>query len=251
MTLFGQTGFSKFDGGTGALSSPFEPLVTVDATPPTTVEVSFTNHYGFSPVHDDTRLISTSWGALGGKGVHRWSGTIGHLDAFGIWREIEPAVTYSIAPTNRIRMQIGSGIRIVTVPDQSDIEYSVNGGAGYIVRKVTAGVIYKAEHLSSQPERSIPQGELTLVTSLNELCLGSQGFAFRWNHTDREGAITVSESFSPVNWCRLGVTLSSSPFTIGLSAIFGSRVVRSGVLFSRHPILGWSETAAVSTAFQK
>ncbi len=242
-------GFSRFDCETGSLVSPFAPLITLNSPPPITAEIAFTNLYGFSPMESETRFVQTDWGIMGGSGIHRWSALVHHFDALGIWREISPSLNYGVAPTNRLRMEFGTDLSFLTVPDTFDIEFAVRAGVGFHTQKITVGSIYEVSHLSDEPDRSIPLGEFSLIAVLDESRVGSQGVKIRWNHTDREGSIAVTESFSPVEWCRLGVGLSSYPVELGFFLILGNRSTQSGVFFSRHPLLGWSQTGAVSHSF--
>jgi len=247
--VIANTGFARFDAGIGSVHSPFGSLVLVDETPALTGEIALTNLYGFSPAARETQFFATGWGAMGGRGKQRWRVTMTHLEAFGIWRELSPEMSYSLAPTYRFRLEFTAGGTLLMVPNDRDGECAVAVGTGFQLSRIKLAGIYRLSHISAEPDRSIPLGELTLVAAVKESRMGSQGIAIHWNHTDLEYSFSVVESFAPVDWFRLNVTLSSVPFELGLSVILGKDRSKMGVLMSRHSDLGWSQTAAVNRSF--
>lgn len=244
-------GFTKFDYGTSVVSrSPFSPLILFRDTPPLMFEAALTNYFGFSPFVTEERLISSDWGALYGYGIHRWSLTLEHLDAFSLYKEFSSCISYGVTPLSMLSFHISGGVKVLSVEYDSDSEYMLGMGTGFHYKKFFAGVTYDARHLSNEHFRSIPLGELSLLLSLNENRLGSQGARFFWNHTDRSGYLTITQSYPVTKWLTLSASMKSEPFLLGLSFVLNFGRVQSGVLFSRHSVLGWSQTGAVQVVPQ-
>lgn len=214
-------------------------------------EAALTNFYGFSHFNSEERLICSEWGALYGRGMHRWSLTVEHLDAFSLYREFDAAVSYGITPFSTWSFHVTGGTTVLSVDIESDLEYKLGFGAAFHYGKFIAGVTYDAEHLSSEPDRSIPLGELSLLISLRDNHLGSQGARFFWNHTDRSGYLTITQSYSVTDWLTLSASMKSDPFLLGLSFVLNMKRIKSGVLFSRHTVLGWSQTGAFQVVPEK
>lgn len=191
-----------------------------------------------------TQLFGTEWGVRGGQGIHRWSGTLAHTDAFGLWRTVTPQLNYAIALNNIFRVSLGTGFSVLTVPDESDFEWNIDGGAAVQVRHVTLASLIQVDHISKDPERSIPEAELGFIVTMNESKFGSQSMRFDWNLTDNSGSLKIAEAISPVDWLKLSVAVQSTPFFLSMGFCISPGSTKTGFGMSRHADLGWSHFAS-------
>jgi len=241
-----ERGGAKFDyGTTTALNSPFSLPMMWNDLPQVTFEGSVTNYFNFSPMNGSDRYGDTDWGVLWGSGIHRWSGTFSYLEAFSIYQEFHPSMSYAITPTSWLTLGTSSSLSIVRIPQESDIEMGFDIGCAFSWKLLTVGSEWGVQHLSKDPLRSIPQGELSLIASLDESKLGAQAVRFVWNYTDQTGYLAIIESFSITPWWRIAISIQSEPFKIALSTGFSIGSTNGAVHISRHSDLGWSNTGTV------
>jgi hypothetical protein len=239
-------GFAQFDYGSGVVpNSPSTSLNLNAQSPLLSFEISATNFYSFSPIEYDQRLLKSDWAALWGVGIHRWSARFGYFDQFSLIHEYTPHISYGITLKEFLSLSAECGATTLAVEFEKDTEFDFNFGAGFLIEKVVFGVNYRTSHISADNSRSIPLGELILTAVASENRLGSQGVRFFWNHTDKLGYLTLSQHFSITNWLNLGISMRSEPFQLGLSFSLKLRAIKSGFLFSRHSVLGWSHTGAI------
>ncbi len=241
-----ERGGAKFDYGTSTVQqSPFSMPILWREIPQFTIEGSVTNYFSFSPMSGSERFVDTDWGVLGGTGIHRWSGTFSYLEAFSIYQEFHPSISYAITPTNWFTFGARSSLSILRVPDDSDTELGFDIGCSFNRKQLTIGTQWSVQHVSSDHLRSIPQGELSILATLEESKFGSQAIKFVWNHTDHTGYLAIVESFSITPWWGIAFSMQSEPFKVGLSTRFNVGSTTGSAHFSRHNDLGWSNTGTV------
>ncbi len=241
-----ERGGAKFDYGTATVQqSPFSMPILWRTIPQFTIEGSVTNYFSFSPMSGSERFVDTDWGVLGGTGIHRWSGTFSYLEAFSIYQEFHPSLSYAITPVNWFTLGARSSLSVLRVPNDSDTELGFAIGCSFNWKLLTVGTQWAVQHVSSDQLRSIPQGELALLATLEESKFGSQAIKFVWNHTDHTGYLAIVESFSITSWWGVAFSMQSEPFKVGLSTSFTIGSTTGSAHFSRHSDLGWSSTGTV------
>lgn len=234
-----------FDYGSGLFLTSGNSLVKFRQLPLIQAEMGITNYYSFSPLSPEERLFDSDWGVLLSRG--KWRGAVHavYRNSFDILHEFSTMIQSGVLINGKITVNGAAEISVLSVPNDRDTEMRFSAGTAYHFPVVSIYSEYEISHISTDPERSIPLGELDIGVLLRDNLLGSQGVVARWNHTDKQGAVIITQKYSLFKWLTLAASFRSFPVEIGLSFSIEINRVQSSVLFKRHSELGWSHSGVV------